>query len=74
MSGRRSVVRDCPAVRSGAPGGAGSGWERAAADAGIPRFGTAVVRQRVRRLCHRGGTGQSGQPDRAAAHPHRSDQ
>ena len=42
---------------------------RAAADAGVPRFGTAVVRQRLRRIRDRGGAGQPGQPDRAAADP-----
>src|SRR6476661_7205672 len=42
---------------------------RAVVDAGVPRIGIVVVRQRVCGICHGGGAGQPGQPDRAAAHP-----
>ena len=45
-----------------------------AADAGVPRLGAAVVRQRLRGLRHRGGAGQPGQPDPAAADPRGADQ
>ena len=45
-----------------------------AADAGVPRLGAVVVRQRFCRLRHRGRAGQPGQPDRAAADPRGADQ
>ena len=47
---------------------------RAAADAGVPRIGIVVVRQRIRGLRDGGRIGQPGQPDRAAADPVRVDQ
>ena len=47
---------------------------RPAAHARLPRRGAAAVRQRVRGLRDRGGPGQPGQPDRAAADPGRADQ
>ncbi len=45
-----------------------------AAAPGVPRLGAAAVRQRVRGVRHRGGPGQPGRADHAAADPLRADQ
>ncbi len=47
---------------------------RAVVDTGVSGIGTVVVRQCIRGVCDRRGAGQSGQPDRAAAHPRGADQ